>query len=111
MFPLQVTSADLVSRLKKAIKAEKTPTLDHLAADQFTLWKLSTPLPTGRTRKEKTDLSGKIQKIKFPDPGSDDALDGDGTIQILDPPEKLSTYWQENPEEKHLHFIVQVPQG
>jgi hypothetical protein len=86
--------------------------LDHLTADELTLWKLSTPLSTGRTRAEKTEFDQKIKEIDFPDPQSDDALEGDGLVQLLDPSEELSEYWPDSaprPEKKHLHLIVQVP--
>src|SRR5947199_8590540 len=44
VFLLEAHSTALVDQLKDVIKARIAPTLDHLAANQLTLWKLSMPL-------------------------------------------------------------------
>jgi Crinkler effector protein N-terminal domain len=112
VFPLDVRSNTLVGQAKKAVKAEKAHDTEHVDADRLILWKLSTPLPAGRTRAEKTEWDRKIKEIDFPDLESDDALEGDGLVQLLDPFEELSECWPDSaprPEKKHLHLIVQVP--
>ncbi|KAF8322906.1 uncharacterized protein EI90DRAFT_3130686 [Cantharellus anzutake] len=48
-------------------------------------------------------------KDEFPDPECDVALEGNGPVQILDPEDRISKYWQEDPEKRHLHLIVQLP--
>ncbi|PVF98813.1 hypothetical protein CPB86DRAFT_340703 [Serendipita vermifera] len=68
-------------------------------------------MPTGRTSAEKTEFGQRIRSIEFPDPASDEALQGDGTVQILDPPKRLSVYWPDSdnrPVKRHLHLILQV---
>jgi len=41
-FSLTLVGTETVSALKKAIKREKTPTLDHVLADALVLWNVST---------------------------------------------------------------------
>ncbi|TDL16153.1 hypothetical protein BD410DRAFT_902194 [Rickenella mellea] len=109
VFPLDVPSTLLVGQLKGIIKLKKAPELNHLAQHRLIMWKLSTPLPTGHTSAQKTDFARKIKEIDFPEPDSDDALEGNGIIQFLDPAYEISDYWNESPARKHLHLIVQVP--
>ena len=42
-FPVDIESHATVGHLKKAIKEEKKPRLDHIAADELTLYKVSIP--------------------------------------------------------------------
>ncbi|PVF94056.1 hypothetical protein CPB86DRAFT_876678 [Serendipita vermifera] len=112
VFSVYILSNALVDNLKDAIKAKMAPELDYLAVARLTLWKLETPMPTGRTSAEKTEFGQRIKWIEFPDPESDEALQGDGTVQFLDPLEELSAYWPDSdniPVKRHLYLIGQVP--
>ena len=40
-FPVDITLSKTVGHLKKAIKKEKEPTLNHIAADQLEVWKVN----------------------------------------------------------------------
>ncbi|KAI5122482.1 hypothetical protein M0805_001392 [Coniferiporia weirii] len=99
---VHILSNAYVAELKHQVCTKNEGILKPRGIDpsRLSLWKLSTLLPTG---KEKTNLD-----IEFPDPGSDEALEGNGTVQILDPFGNISRYWQEDPEEGHLHLVVQV---
>ncbi|KAF9993012.1 hypothetical protein BGZ80_008312, partial [Entomortierella chlamydospora] len=44
-FPVKIFSSQNIGNLKKAIKAEKKPDLDNIAADKLTLWKAEIPIP------------------------------------------------------------------
>ena len=48
-FLVDIPLSKTVDHLKKAIKKEKEPTLNHIAADQLEIWKVSDP--TQRTRR------------------------------------------------------------
>jgi hypothetical protein len=110
VYPVDTSSTALVGRLKEQIwdKNQNTFTARSVDANQLFLWKLSSPIPTGRTRAEKAEFQQTTKAIAFPDPESGDALEGNGTIQILDSADELSGYWQGAPRGKHLHLIVQV---
>ena len=55
-------------------------------AFQLTLWKASTLVSAGRTRAEITKFRQNIQAIKFPDVESDEALNGNGVVQLAAAP-------------------------
>ena len=40
-FPVDIMRSQTVGHLKKAIKKEKEPILNHVAADQLEIWKVS----------------------------------------------------------------------
>jgi len=42
-FPVDILLSKTVGHLKKAIKKEKEPILNHIAADQLEIWKVSDP--------------------------------------------------------------------
>jgi hypothetical protein len=46
VFEIKIPNTESVSALKKVIKDEKKPALDHVTADSLTLWKVS--IPVGR---------------------------------------------------------------
>jgi hypothetical protein len=114
IFPLNVPLFSLlVGELKKQVFGEKKSLLGArgIDADELVLWKVSTLISTGRTRAEKTQFRQNIQAIEFPDVESDKALNGNGVVQLLDPPERLEAYWTEDPEGKRLHLVVGVPRS
>ena len=42
-FPVDILRSQTVGHLKKAIKKEKDPMLNHIAADQLEIWKVGDP--------------------------------------------------------------------
>src|SRR5258708_3115374 len=89
IFPIEIAESKTVGGLKKAIKEEKKPEFDHVAADSLDLWKVS--IPDDRNLKEN------IGKLDFDDE------------QPLSPMAKLSKVFADAPEEMHLHIVVRVP--
>jgi len=92
-FPIEILHGKDVSILKKAIKEEKTPQLDHLPADALTLWKVSIPVEEIDTR------------LRYFQPRDD----LDNGVYQLSPMDELSDIFQDKPPRKHIHIIVQVP--
>ena len=45
-FSVQILPSKTVDQLKKAIKKENDPVLNHLAAHQLEIWKVSDPAPS-----------------------------------------------------------------
>ena len=43
LFPVDIAPSKTVGHLKKLIKKEKEPELDHLAADRLDVWKVKHP--------------------------------------------------------------------
>ena len=46
-FPVKISRGETVGALKDAIKEEKTPELDHIAADRLDVWKVGHPARRG----------------------------------------------------------------
>ncbi|KAF8322406.1 uncharacterized protein EI90DRAFT_3130990 [Cantharellus anzutake] len=90
-FSLDVSPRESVDFLCDSIKSKLAHQLDHL---------------DGGYRSRKNSFPSKDE---FPDPECDVALEGNGPVQILDPEDRISKYWQEDPEKRHLHLIVQLP--
>ncbi|KFH68113.1 hypothetical protein MVEG_06843 [Podila verticillata NRRL 6337] len=87
-FSVEIDRTKTVDHLKKAIKAEKSPRFDDIAADELTLWRVSIP---------------------------DDQLDSAITIVALDdktalsnPRTRLSKNFPESPED-NTYILVQRP--
>lgn len=94
LFPvdIQVQASLTVGDLKDAIKHTQTPRLDHLAASELALYKVSIP---------SKNLPSALRDLRF---------DGnDESVQALDPTSELSTEFPEGAEKKHLHIVVQLP--
>ncbi|KAI0294614.1 hypothetical protein B0F90DRAFT_1278235 [Multifurca ochricompacta] len=109
IFEVEIQANSFVTRLKEAIKAKKAPELDHLAADRLTLWKLSTPLCIDPETSTISTVKNTIRKIALPSADAKEAGLGNGTVQVLYPNKRLSTYWNNIPNEDYLHIVVQVP--
>ena len=92
-FPIEILHGKDVSILKKAIKEEKTPQLDHLPADALTLWKVSIPVEEIDTR------------LRYFQPRDD----LDNGVYQLSPMDELSDIFQDKPPRKHIHIVVQPP--
>jgi hypothetical protein len=89
IFPVKIASTESVGTLKKAIKEEKKPVFDHVAADALKLWKVSIPVDA-----EYKENVGEVEL-------------GDGAE--LSPVETLSDVFSPVPTRKHLHIIVVYP--
>jgi hypothetical protein len=86
IFTIEIANTKTVGALKKAIKEEKKPAFDDVAADALVLWKVS--LPVDESLKENLiNLSG--EKLSLP----------------LD---KLSKVFS-NVDDTHLHIVVGRP--
>ncbi|KAI0299680.1 hypothetical protein B0F90DRAFT_602346 [Multifurca ochricompacta] len=110
VFKVKVQSDDDASDLRDVIKAEKAPRLDYLAANRLIVWKLLKPLHI-RGMEDKNSLDATIKGIELPDPESNQALHGNGTVQLLCQIEELSKYWEVSPKKGHLHIVVQRSKG
>jgi hypothetical protein len=91
IFPIEIAESKTVGALRKAIKDEKRPAIDHLPADTLVLWKVSIPV--------NQNLTENLRKLDFVDESS------------LLPVKKLSKVFSDQPEDEHLHIIVRVPPG
>jgi hypothetical protein len=89
-FPVKIESNETIGELKKAIKTEKAPRFDDVAADELTLWRVSIPVAPKKERKN----------ISLADVSSKEELD-----EIDD----LSDVFEERPPKKTIHIIVQRP--
>ena len=75
--------------LKKVIKEEKQPALDHVPTDTLTLWTVSVPADK--------DLEEKLEKLN---------LKGKRPLQPL---MKLSSLFADQPVDDHLNIVVKAP--
>ena len=91
IFPIEIMESKTVGTLRKAIKDEKRPAFDHVPTDALLLWKVSIPV--------NRNLTENLSKLLFVDEGS------------LLPVERLSKVFADQPEDEHLHIVVQVPPG
>ncbi|KAG0298008.1 hypothetical protein BGZ97_004183 [Linnemannia gamsii] len=85
-FPVKIESNETIGELKKAIKTEKAPRFDDVAADELTLWHVSIPVAPKKERKN----------ISLADVSSKEELD-----EIDD----LSDVFEERPPKKTIHII------
>ncbi|KAG1810486.1 uncharacterized protein HD556DRAFT_1223631 [Suillus plorans] len=84
-FEIKIEPTESVSALRKAIKDAKKPHFDHVAADDLALWRVDLPAdeaPKNHTLDPKQSLSAVA---------------------------KLSKFFSEQPNEEHLHIVVQGP--
>ncbi|KAI0291201.1 hypothetical protein B0F90DRAFT_1824127 [Multifurca ochricompacta] len=109
IFKLKIQLDDNASDIKDIIKAKMVPRLDHLLANELIIWKLLTPLHIDLEGSTISAVKNTIGAIDFPSAESDTALRGNGTVQVLYPSTRLSRYWDDSPNEDHLHVIVQIP--
>lgn len=89
IFNVEILATKTVSALKKAIKAEKSPLFDHVAADNLVLWKVSVPVDA--------NLEASLAELSFVEEES------------LLPVERLSKTFSDAPVDGHLHIVVQRP--
>jgi hypothetical protein len=89
IFPVKIARTESVGTLKKAIKEEKKPELDHVTASSLKLWKVS--IPVNDSFKEN------ISNVELREK------------ETLSPVDKLSYLFTVQPEEGHLHVMVHSP--
>jgi len=91
-FPVEIESTKTVGHLKKAIKADQSPDLDHINPKNLTLWRVSIPILPKKDRKaiSLADVSSKEE---------------------LDEATKLSNIFDAELPEETIHIIVQPPQS
>ncbi|KAI0294054.1 hypothetical protein B0F90DRAFT_1342542 [Multifurca ochricompacta] len=109
VFDVEIQANSLVSRLKDAIKVKMAHQLGHVDANQLTLWKLSTPLCIDPETSTISTVKNTIRKTVLPSADAKEAGLGNGTVQVLYPTKRLSNYWNNIPNEDHLHLVIQVP--
>jgi hypothetical protein len=110
VFSVRILPSETVDFMKKAIKKEKEPELNHIAADRLVIRKVSDPYSPFLVCSDTIRL-----QLKNPLPTEEiikslapiDILDADN----LDPVKKLSRYFPEAPVEEMIHLVVQVPSG
>jgi hypothetical protein len=86
VFLVKILKTATVGTLKKVIKEEKKVALQHVDADALSLWKVS--IPVDRRIKE---------KVKVKDE------------QVLLSVKRLSHLFENQPDDQHLHIVVQFP--
>ncbi|KAF9577054.1 hypothetical protein BGW38_007989, partial [Lunasporangiospora selenospora] len=91
-FSVKVPLSDTVNDLKNAIKTEKTPEFDDIAADKLTLWRVFIPIPEDDEDEQPILLNNIVTKDK----------------KILGPRTRLSTLFPESPDEDP-YILVQRP--
>ena len=84
VFTVKIPKTDNVGILKKMIKEENAPHLDHVAAKDLELWKVSFPIDDHASKKSQTEPP-------------------------LKPNKRLSSLWHDNPSDDDLHILVKAP--
>jgi len=90
IFPVKIAETESVGSLKKAIKEEKRPLFNHIAADALELWNVSEPIDQ--------HLENNLEKANFHEKES------------LSPVDKLSKIFPNLPVEGCLHIVVWCPE-
>jgi hypothetical protein len=88
-FPLEVTKDTTIGKLKKFIRAEKSPEFDDIAADKLTLWKVNI------SEDQLCDL--------------DDDADPETLGEKLSPLSEIAEVFLDRTAKKHIHIIVVHP--
>jgi hypothetical protein len=90
VFPIKITQSETFSTLKKAIKDEKKPELDHVAAGSLKLWNVN--IPIGR------DLQEALASV-------------DLQAESMSSVDDLVAVFSVQPPRKRLHIVVQPHVG
>ncbi|PKK61641.1 hypothetical protein RhiirC2_760490, partial [Rhizophagus irregularis] len=86
-FSVKISNDELISELKKAVKAEKAPEFDHFPVDKLKLWNVSIP-------DDHDDLLSNLS-----------LNDGDELLATRE----IGDYWTEKPPKRHIHVLVEPP--
>ena len=84
VFTVKIPKTDNVSILKKLIKEEKAPHLNHVAASDLELWEVSFPIDNHASKKSQTEPPLRVNK-------------------------RLSSLWDGDPSDDDLHILVKAP--
>jgi hypothetical protein len=90
VFTVKVLKTENVSILKRLIKEEQSPRLNHVAASELTAWKVSLPVDTITPELTVDDVEA---------------------CQKLHPVKKISSIFGEDEVDEHVHILVQAPTG
>jgi len=88
IFTVNIPKTENVSILKKLIKEEKAPHLDHVAASDLDLWQVSFPID---------DLEKELGNINLA-----------GYLKLSPPSKKLTTFFTDAADDC-LHVIAKAP--
>lgn len=113
-FPVEISPSKTVGQLKKAIREEKRPELDHVAADKLDIWKASEP---AQHKRPSVTSSGMFLQPHTPilEDNIADELEGvvDGRnipdAQELRATRLLSGYFPDPLVAGKVHLVVQLP--
>ena len=92
LFSVSIDANKTVDALKKAIKLEKKPRLNDIAADELTVYKVLIPDDDG--------LAPALDNLR---------LDDHAAAIKLRATQKLSIIFSNGVEDGHLHILVQLP--
>lgn len=90
VFPVETESTKAIDDLKKLIKTGKAPRFGDVAADEFTLWRVSVPVVP-----EKKHSPAVLIEIESP--------------TELGPTDDISDVFEEKPPKKTIHLTAQRP--
>jgi hypothetical protein len=83
IFPVKIARTESVSTLKKLVKEEKKPALDHINADALELWMVDIPVKDGFAEGLELRMEDELSPV----------------VPLLD-------VFSDPPTQKHLHIIV-----
>ena len=87
VFTVEIQGDKNVSILKRLIKAEQSPRLDHIVASELSVWKVSLPVDT-ITPELTAEACDELQSV-----------------------EDLSLIFRDGLVRKHVHILMQAPTG
>ena len=90
VFTVKILKTENVSILKRLIKEEQSPRLNHIVASELTAWKVSLPADT---------IAPEL------------AVDDVKAAQKLRSVEKISSIFSEALVDEYVHILVQAPPG
>ena len=93
VFPVKIAATESVGTLRKLIKDEKKPELDHVAAGSLRLWNVSIPVDESFGDSLKKTLG----KRGLPENGQLSAVT------------RLSKIFREQPDDGQLHIVIKHP--
>lgn len=88
VFPVKISKEETIGELKQVIKAEDPQTLNSISAKNIRLWKVEIPF-------DRDDL---IQNLTLQD--NDELLNAND----------IKDYWNEVPQRKRIHVIIDQPE-
>jgi len=97
-FSVDIERTKTVDHLKKAIKADQSPDLDHINPKNLTLWRVDIPV---------NDLPALLGSWK----DKQNLLNFLSSKKQLEATEDLSDVFEEKPPKKTIHIFVQLPQS